>query len=440
MNREERIRLTTQQLKEAIRDYGKYARSDESKSILSRCSSLFIDKLASESYRSKNDLRKLFAKCKGYDENMDAIVINANKDIQPDPDLIYSYAYDIMYPAINTLKISRSLFDSIMYFFQATNREFAEAFKNSTEKSLHTILAEFPNIFKNGKYDPNQKKSRIFKAICDEIGVTDDRKGSEFQSNFAKFADEVNIKRLPFKLYASINPCHFLTMSNPKCDTRGNMLTSCHSFNSQSYRFNNGCTGYATDPSTIIVFTTDDEKNKELLNNRKTTRQLFMYKPGNHVIMQSRLYTTEGGTHGEQETSITYREAIEKVISDAEGIPNLWNVYKATKNNLYNSIIDKNDYFGGYPDWEYDDFCAKIIVHRNTNIKDAEKIHVGHSGICIVCGERTSEGLYCSNHDFTSYYCEECHTMHNIRRDQMHTITDENGIMRTICDDCYNHQ
>lgn len=30
------------------------------------------------------------------------------------------------------------------------------------------------------------------------------------------FADELGGKKLNFKLYLSINPCHFVTMSNPK--------------------------------------------------------------------------------------------------------------------------------------------------------------------------------------------------------------------------------
>lgn len=39
----------------------------------------------------------------------------------------------------------------------------------------------------------------------------------------------------------SINPAHFITMSNPKGDVRGETLISCHSFNSSEYQYNNGC-------------------------------------------------------------------------------------------------------------------------------------------------------------------------------------------------------
>lgn len=70
-------------------------------------------------------------------------------------------------------------------------------------------------------------------------------------------------------------------MSNPKGDHRGTTLTSCHSFNSTEYEYNNGCTGYARDKVSFIAFTVADPADKETLNNRKTTRQVFAYKPGN---------------------------------------------------------------------------------------------------------------------------------------------------------------
>ena len=56
-------------------------------------------------------------------------------------------------------------------------------------------------------YRPNKKKSRIFKLICGALGVTNETVGSKFQ-----------------KFYA-----HFVTMSNPKEDTRGNEVTVCES-------------------------------------------------------------------------------------------------------------------------------------------------------------------------------------------------------------------
>ena len=68
-------------------------------------------------------------------------------------------------------------------------------------------------------------------------------------------------------------------MINPKRDDRGSTLTSCHSFNVADCDYNCCCSDYARDNVTFIVFTAFDTNIPETLNNRKTTRQIFMYKP-----------------------------------------------------------------------------------------------------------------------------------------------------------------
>ena len=154
-------------------------------------------------------------------------------------------------------------------------------------------------------------------------GVADNSAGSQFQRLFAQFADELSTRKIDFKLFMSINPAHFVTMSNPKNDRRGTMLTSCHSFNSTAYEYNNGCSGYARDGVTFIVFTVADPEVAETLNNRKTSRQLFMYKPYNGLLLQSRLYNTHGGTRGEQEESKLYRDLVQRELSELEGVPKI---------------------------------------------------------------------------------------------------------------------
>ncbi|MBQ3442122.1 MAG: hypothetical protein IJG33_02630 [Selenomonadaceae bacterium] len=54
-------------------------------------------------------------------------------------------------------------------------------------------------------YRSNKKKNRVFKSICDALGVTDETRGSSFQHIFVQFADELNGKKIDFKLYLSIN-------------------------------------------------------------------------------------------------------------------------------------------------------------------------------------------------------------------------------------------
>ncbi len=83
--------------------------------------------------------------------------------------------------------------------------------------------------------------------------------------------------------------------------------------------YNCGCTGYARDDVTFIVFTAS---NTETLNNRKTSRQLFMYKPQNELLLQSRLYNTYSGICGAQAESKLYRDLVQREISALEGVPN----------------------------------------------------------------------------------------------------------------------
>ena len=153
-------------------------------------------------------------------------------------------------------------------------------------------------------------------------------------------------------------------MSNPKRDNRGSTLTSCHSFNVLDCDYNCGCSGYARDDVTFIVFTASDPDKPETLNNRKTTRQLFMYKPFNGLLLQSRLYNTYGGTCGAQTESKLYRDLVQRELSELEGVPNLWKTEKYCGNKHAIHIHCGNG-FGGYADWPHPDFDAKISIRQD---------------------------------------------------------------------------
>ncbi len=72
------------------------------------------------------------------------------------------------------------------------------------------------------------------------------------------------------------------------------------------------------------AYSASDPDKSETLNNRKTTRQIFAYKPKNGLLLQSRLYNTHGGTCGAQAESKLYRDLVQREISELEGVPNLW--------------------------------------------------------------------------------------------------------------------
>ena len=175
-------------------------------------------------------------------------------------------------------------------------------------------------------------------------------------------------------------------MSNPKHDERGDTLTSCHSFNSAEYRYNNGCSGCARDHYTFIVFTVVDPTKSETLNNRKNMRQIFCYKPGNGVLFQSRLYNDAGGTCREQSESKIYRDLVQREISALEEQPNLWRTFKYYGNTEIN--FSSGCGFGGYEDWEHEDFNAKVSI-RADHKDNFREFEIGTWGLCISYGYET---------------------------------------------------
>lgn len=410
--------LTRGNIWTGIEDYFRHTDSSE---VYDDISDAFVDRLAEDSIKSKQGLRELFRKSQGWNENLQAIVINGTKTHNPDYSLVHSLANSILRPIRWDSDYEKcNLIERAICFFSRPN--------DKTTDYIDAI-----NILAPQAYAPRKKRSRIFKAICDSLGVTDLSAGSEFQRLFAQFADELSTRKIDFKLFMSINPAHFLTMSNPKDDNRGSTLTSCHSFNVTDYDYNCGCSGYARDDVTFIVFTASDPNNSETLNNRKTTRQLFMYKPDNGLLLQSRLYNTGGGTYGAQAESKLYRDLVQREISSLEGVPNLWKTEKYC-DNKHNVCISRGSGFGGYVDWVYPKFDAKISI-RADHEHNFENFKVGAYGLCISCGCEISNGLYCSDCDSEKReFCQECEASCR----ETWEVINRHGERIHICEHCLN--
>ena len=303
----------------------------------------------------------------------------------------------------------------------------------SADEEQRDEFIEAINLLAPKAYAPGKKPSRIFKALCEALGVVDNTAGSSFQRLYAEFADELSSHKINFKLFVSLNPAHFVTMSNPKNDRRGGMLTSCHSFNSTDFDYNNGCSGYARDNCTMIAFTAADPSNPETLNNRKTTRQLFMYVPDSGLLLQSRMYNSSGGTHGAQAESKVYRDLIQREIAECENTPNLWKTQKYCGNN-FNITIGEGKGFGGYPDWTYSEFAAMISI-RNDHAENYENFDVGTYGLCIQCGCEIDSKLYCKDcKDDEHSYCDDCEC--ECDEDDLWTVYDRYGDERHVCESC----
>lgn len=419
MEMQQIIEQAEQNIRQALKDYGRH--TDQTQ-VLYDVSNCFIKRLAKDSSYAKQELRDLFSKSPVWDERLDALVINGTRTHNPDQGRIYDLGMEILEgwvrqnggiwsPASDDVK-------KIVAFFSSKDEE-------RKAEGLKVIRELAPKA-----YAPTKKLSRVFKAVCVALGIADETAGSDFQRLYAQFADELSAKKIGFKLYVSINPAHFLTMSNPKEDSRGCTLTSCHSFNSTEYDWNNGCAGYARDEVSFIVFTVDDPSVPELLNNRKTTRQIFAYKPGNGFLLQSRLYNTSGGTRGAQEDSKLYRDLVQREISMLEGAPNLWKTYSST--GEYGACVDAGYGFGGYKDWEYSEFDGKVSI-RDDHLDDFESLVVGNYGLCICCGNEISKGLYCSTCNEGGY--ETCDCCGDSCQETF-AVWGEDGRRKYVCESC----
>lgn len=424
MEMQEIIRQAEKNIRQAIWDYGEHTYSHD---VLEDISDEFIERLAEDSSEAKQSLRELFSKSPVWHPELDALIINGTRTHDPDYQRVDNLAHRILKDAKLAARDDIERMDLIMdaiAFFSVLDDESVQ------EAGIRAIKKLAPKA-----YQPGKKRSRIFKSLCVALGVADETAGSEFQRLYAQFADELSSRKLGFKLFVSINPAHFLTMSNPKNDRRGSCLTSCHSLNSTEYEYNCGCTGYARDEVSFIVFTVADPTDAETLNNRKTTRQVFAYKPGNGVLLQSRMYNAEGGVYGAAEDSTLYRDLVQREISMLEDQPNLWKLYTATS-ETGRDYVSTGRGFGGYADWEHENFDGKICI-RFDHKDDAEPLEVGTYGLCVKCSDEISDGMYCEDCDEGCYvaYCDDCEEGVE-DEDDLYEVYDSEGDRRLVCYSC----
>lgn len=394
MSMDEIISRAERNIRVALDDYKRHI-DEEDYGEIRHVSDEFISRLARDSSIAKQGLRDIFSKSPAWNEDLDAIVINGTRTHDTNYRRVSDLIWEILYANCNQSFAEQCRIYHAMSLFSHDYRD---------EEEKQSIIDEINGIAP-GAYVPGKKLSRVFRDLCIAIGVYDGTAGSKFQHNYAMLADELNAKRINFKLFMSINPAHFLTMSNPKDDERGSMLTSCHSLNNDEYNYNCGCVGYARDEVSFIVFTVDDPHDRESLNNRKTTRQVFAYRPGSGVLLQSRMYNTFGGVYGAAEDSGLYRDLVQREISDLEGAVNLWMTYPSHKDKGAELAL-VGDGFGGYPDWVYGDFDGHVSV-RNDAEPNPDPLVVGAAGLCVVCGKEIHGGLLC-DHCENGHICDCC--------------------------------
>lgn len=416
MEMQEVISRAERNIRQALRDYGAHTSQTD---VLDDVTDEFIYRLAADSSYAKQGLRKLFSKSPVWNEELDALVINGTRTHDPDYDRIHRLAMQILEKPFKSLDYDYNDILKAICFF--SNPDASERDRESYIEAIRKLAPK--------AYTPTKKPSRVFKSLCVALGVADETAGSEFQRLYAQFADELSAKQIGFKLFVSVNPAHFITMSNPKRDSRGATLTSCHSFNSTEYDYNNGCTGYARDETSFIVFTVADPTDPETLNNRKTTRQVFAYRPGSGLLLQSRMYNTAGGVYGAAEDSKLYRDLVQREISMLEDVPNLWKTYSSIGDKA--DLVVAGEGFGGYQDWTYENFDGHISIRADCDEETVDPLDIGTYGLCVVCGEETSDGVYCEDCG-KGYECDECGGHYR----ELCDVRDSRGEWIQVCERC----
>ena len=423
------ISTTSKKALKENKDYGDDTgakKAEKSIAVMNDVSEKFIATLAQDSWTAKTELRNLFRKSPNWNEELQAIILKGTCTPEPNYNNIERWIQQILYPLAEKGEHDK-------------RRDALTASKFFTEKDYRNKYIDALNKVAPKAYREGKKITRVFKAFCDAIGITDETKGSKFQELFAKITDELLAKEYEFQLYISINPAHFLTMSNPKYDERGDTMISCHSFNSTEYTYNCGCSGYARDKYTFIAFTA---KNSETLNDRKTSRQIFAYKPNNGLLLQSRMYTTKsgedyGGVDEDTAEGKAYLELIQREISELEKASPIWETCKYT-HNKFDVDIKAGKGFGGYPDWLKISYCANISIRFDCKDNFTafggtdNEFEIGTYGLCIKCGKKISSGLYC---DACAGRCGHCgRTLEG----EGHEVYERDGNRTAVCDSCFN--
>lgn len=290
----------------------------------------------------------------------------------------------------------------------------------------------------------------------------DHRTRKSFDKYYAQFADclsELEVKKITV---VSLNFLDFMTMSN------GNSWSSCHFINSNgifhedsesSYRglYKQGCLSYALDKPSFILYTLPETfKGADYYRCQKLTRMCCQYEDG--ILITGKCYPNNN------DALITrYRQMMQLIISQVDGIPNLWTFSKKIKK--ISAFVDTALNAGHYCDYLYDQQKPTISLRKHINIDMDASMMIGHAAYCLHCGEELDgerhDWLQCGKHRetkrcyccgkrikdgeeyhvfFGDYYCSDCtfyceyHKRYEPKDDKYGTITMASG-EKVVCKD-----
>ena len=177
MDMQEKINLAKSNIRQAIKDYGAHSYQT---AVLTNIDARFVEKLAEDNTYAKAELRTLFRESPVWDETLDALVINGTRTHNPDYDIIAQLGDALLKPAYEKADFEvHEKLGRVMQFFIGSQEDKASGIAAIQELAPHA-------------YAPNKKPSRVFKALCQGLGIADESAGSTFQRLYAQFADELS--------------------------------------------------------------------------------------------------------------------------------------------------------------------------------------------------------------------------------------------------------
>lgn len=319
----------------------------------------------------------------------------------------WSWVYDNSY---GTGKRSKA--EKLYYIFKEYTGQLL------TENVYTQIMDVLPDI----KISVGQKTSRAVNKICKELGVN---KEPKYNAEYAKYSDALNPIKYVRHTAISVHPIDFLLMSN------GNSWCSCHTIDklnifqhSQSGCYANGTMSYMLDRVSMIYYTvSQDYEGEELELEPKINRQVFCY--AEDKLLQSRMYPQADLSDSYYTQS---REIVEKVIADCLEVPNYWTKIKSLEGWIRSRGQHYRDYNAGF----------KFNFVKLKDSKNTKGFHIGHKGICVVCGKvNTREDTLscCINiKDMSKVNCPHCGALIN-----EHELYEEGGCYHCMDTNMFKH-
>jgi hypothetical protein len=275
---------------------------------------------------------------------------------------------------------------------------FIHSLPNCTEQYIgDEIVSRLNEICPSIHAHKGQKMSRVVNKLLGYIGYD---KLPIYNSAFAKYADALNPLKIKRHTVLSVNPLDYLTMSF------GNSWASCHTIDKENKRnmpnsyegmYSSGTVSYMLDSPSMVFYTVDASYNgNDFWNEPKINRQMFHW--GEEKLIQGRLYPQDND--GNNSAYTPHREIVQSIMSELFDFPNIWTLSRGTGSSAKYAISEGTH----YRDYECYDNCT---LSRPKGSENEECITIGHSPICIKCGEEhdVQGNISCCANKITCAHC-----------------------------------